>query len=71
MVLPQTLEIMEPYLGDIDSTDRTEEMTFYYLYCLSKRSHNKDMHTMLLHDCMFVLLHTNNEFVYDYSEMPK
>lgn len=26
---------------------------------------------MLLHDCMFVLMHRNNEFVYDYSYLPK
>jgi hypothetical protein len=26
---------------------------------------------MLLNDCMYVLLHIHNEFVYDYSLMPK
>lgn len=46
-------------------------MTFYYLYCLSKRTVSKDTHNLLLHDCMYILLHSNNEFVYDYSQMPK
>lgn len=46
-------------------------MTFYYFYCLSKKNPSKDRHNLLLHDCLYVLLHTNQEYVYNFKDMPK